>query len=296
MFDRWTFGISSVLVAFILVVLGGRLTQAAQMEGMDMGHYRLNMATNPAVVEANQSFSMILNIYQADGTTPVTEFDEVHTKLLHLILVSEDLTEFLHLHPEYEGDGTFVLDDTLLPKTANYVVFADFTPTGDEQQVIRTVLITDGAEAITPELAVSADSFTAGTLKVDLKIPATVNAGQDTLIGFHVTNAESGDPIDNLDKYLGAAGHLVILDNTSQVYIHTHPAEAEGSHDMHNMAGMETQYGTDVQFAATFPATGLYAMWLQVQYEGEVYTFPFVVDVTGEATPEATAEAHSGHG
>lgn len=297
MFDRWTLGISGILMTFILVLFGLHLAQpttpaAAQMEGT--GDYRLTIATNPTVVEANQPFSLTLDIFEADGTTPVAEFDEVHTKLLHLILVSEDLTEFLHLHPDYEGDGKFVLNDTLLPKAANYVVFADFTPTGGEQQVIRGTLNTQSAQSVTPELAVSEAEFAVGSLKVHLEIPDTLNAGEETLIGFHVTDTESGDPVDDLDEYLGAAGHLVILDNTANIYIHTHPAE--GDHDMNSMVGMDMHYGPDIRFEATFLDTGLHAMWLQLQYQDEVYTFPFVVNVTGEASPEATAEAHSGHG
>lgn len=298
MFDRWTIGITGLLMAFIVVLFGLHLTQtaapvaAAQLEGA--GDYRLAVSTEPAVVEANQPFALTLDIFQADGTTPVADFDEVHTKLLHLILVSEDLTQFLHLHPDYQGEGKFVLNDVVLPEVANYVLFADFTPTGDEQQVIRAVLNTEGAEALSSELTVSTNKFTVGSLTVQLEIPETLNAGEETLISFHVTDTDSGESVADLDEYLGAAGHLVILDNTANVYIHTHPAES--AHDMDNMAGMTMSYGPDVQFEAAFPDTGLYAMWLQVQYQDEVYTFPFVVDVTGEASPEATAEAHGGHG
>jgi hypothetical protein len=39
-----------------------------------------------------------------------------------------------------------------------------------------------------------------------------------------------------------------------------------------------------------FPSTGLYAMWLQVQYKGKVYTAPFVIEVTQEAI--GTHEIH----
>jgi hypothetical protein len=63
------------------------------------------------------------------------------------------------------------------------------------------------------------------------------------------------------------------------------------------MGGMGTEataeaqtYGPDMTFHTEFPSPGRYAMWLQVQYQGEVYTAPFVMDVTGEATPEATMQ------
>jgi hypothetical protein len=60
---------------------------------------------------------------------------------------------------------------------------------------------------------------------------------------------------------------------------------------------MPMNYGPDLEFNAEFPESGLYAMWLQVQYKGEIYTAHFVIDVAGsvpESTPEATMEGMSG--
>ncbi|MBL8162657.1 MAG: hypothetical protein JNJ61_11775 [Anaerolineae bacterium] len=302
MLDRWTVTVSAVLMGFIAVLLGVHLTQetvAAQMDmgDMPMGKYRLTMLTEPAAVQAGQPFTLTLDFFQEDGETPVTEFDEVHTKPLHLILLSADLQQFLHLHPDYAGDGRFELPDTILPQASEYVVFADFTPTGDHQQVIRTTLTTQDVQPAAVELTLSETEFVAGPLRFELQLPEELNAGAETLISFHVTDAESGADIDTLDEYLGSGGHLVLVDSAAEVYIHTHPAEHEedeaGGHG--GMAGMTMaeQYGPHIEFEATFPDVGLYAMWLQVQYEGEVYTAPFVVEVTGEVAPDATMEAHS---
>jgi type IV pilus biogenesis protein CpaD/CtpE len=45
-----------------------------------------------------------------DNNKPITNYDIVHEELLHLILVSGDLSYFDHLHPEYKGDGEFVVN------------------------------------------------------------------------------------------------------------------------------------------------------------------------------------------
>jgi hypothetical protein len=59
------------------------------------------------------------------------------------------------------------------------------------------------------------------------------------------------------------------------------------------MAGMvmPMNYGPDLEFMTEIPSAGLWGMWLQVQYKGDVYTFPFVVAVIDnvETTPEAHA-------
>lgn len=269
--------------------------------------YVVNLSTEPKAIEANKPFTLTVTILKADGKTPVTDFDEVHTKLLHFILVSNDLTQFIHVHPDYQGDGLFVLKDLVLPTTANYVTFADFTPTGDQQHFVRNTLAVTGATNQKPDLVLSPAEFTVDDLKVTLANTDAFAAGTETHLQFHVTDAKTGADINTLDEYLGAAGHLVIIDQTTQTYIHTHPA----GHDMDAMSGMAgmgematptdamsgmnmpAQYGPDLDFMAEFPSEGLWSMWLQIQYKGDIYTFPFVVDVTDNV--EATSEPHA-HG
>jgi hypothetical protein len=200
----------------------------------------------------------------------------------------------LHVHPDYQGDGVFVLKDLVLPVAANYVTFADFTPTGEEQHFVRNTLAVSDAPTKRPDLVLSPTEVTVDDLKMQLVNTDEFKAGTETTLKFHVSDAATGEPVDTLDEYLGAAGHLVIIDQTRQIYIHTHPA----GHDMEamsGMAGMEmpAQFGPDLEFMTEFPSEGLWSMWLQVQYKGEVYTFPYVVEVTG--TAEETPEAHA-HG
>jgi hypothetical protein len=307
MFDRYTLSITGVLMAIIAVLLGVHLAQSespisahddaseATTEAMDMsvetsGHYQAVLKTDPVSTEARKPFQLTLDILNADGKTPVSDFDEVHTKLLHLILVSEDLSQFLHVHPVYKGNGEFVLDNATLPIAANYIVFADFTPTGDHQQAVRLTLSTQDAKAAVAKLSVGATEVITGPLKISVDVPEVLAAGAEQHITFHVADAVTGEPLDTLDEYLGAAGHLVIVDKSGAVYLHTHPAD----HDMGAMGGMvmtAAQYGPDLEFNATFPGISLYKMWLQIQYRGEVYTAPFVVNVS-EMAAEATVEAH----
>lgn len=291
-------------MAVIVILLGVQLTQTnnptiahedADTEENHMGTnetYQVVLGSNPLVIEPGQPFTLTLDILQKDGTTPVTKFDEVHTKLMHLILVSEDLSQFLHVHPDYQGNGEFVLKAAALPVGGNYVVFADFTPMSEHQQVVRLNLSTQDAVTTAPELAVGATEFVTDRLNVALDIPETLGAGAEQTIRFHVADAANGEPLNTLDDYLGAAGHLVIVDESGQTYLHTHPAD----HNMEDMSGvgMEKHYGPDLEFNTTFPTTGLYKMWLQVQYKGEIYTASFVIDVN--AVAETTPEAVHGHG
>lgn len=266
--------------------------------------YVVKLSTNPTTIEANKAFTLTLTVLKSDGKTPVTQFDVVHTKLLHLILVTHDLTQFLHVHPDYQGDGVFVLKDLVLSESANYVTYADFTPTGEHQMYVRNMLSVTGGADKQADLAVSPRGVTVGPLKMQLEGVDAFNAGTEINLKFHVTDAQTGTAIDSLDEYLGAAGHLVIIDEANQVYIHTHPA----GHEMDGMSGMLSMptptpemagmsmpmhYGPDLEFMTEFPNVGLWSMWLQIQYQGEVYTFPYVVEVKG--TAEGTSETHA-HG
>lgn len=271
--------ISLLMLLFIPVVL-------VQDEDEEMENYQVALETNPTDVSAGNPFTLTLRILNSADSTPVTQFDEVHTKLLHLIAVSEDLTQFLHLHPDYQGDGVFVLENVDFPKEAHYTLFADFTPTGDDQQVIRLTLPTADAQTTKPELVAGNQDDRINELRFRLDMPDALKTNEETMLHFHITDVATGKPVNTLEEYLGAAGHLVIIDESGETYLHTHPA----GHDMVGMAGMQMGYGPEIEFMTEFPSTGLYAMWLQVQYKGKVYTAPFVIEVTQEAI--GTHEIH----
>src|SRR5687767_3501759 len=69
-------------------------------------------------------------LYQlTDETTgqPLTDLVASHEKLMHLIVVSSDLTQFQHLHPSVtESAGEYRVEVTF-PVGGAYVLFPDFT-------------------------------------------------------------------------------------------------------------------------------------------------------------------------
>jgi hypothetical protein len=74
-----------------------------------------------------------------------------------------------------------------------------------------------------------------------------------------------GVPVDDLQPFLGAPGHLVVIRQDRRHFVHTHPVEPAG--------------GPEIVFPALFPAPGRSKAWAQVQHAGRVLTAPFVVDV-----------------
>ena len=83
-----------------------------------------------------------------------------------------------------------------------------------------------------------------------------------------------GEPVTDLEPYLGAYGHLVALRAGDLAYLHVHP---EGAPD----DGV-TEPGPDVVFFAEVPSTGRYHLYLDFKHEGVVRTAAFTV--TGSST------------
>jgi hypothetical protein len=59
-----------------------------------------------------------------DTQEVLTDYEEYYEKKMHLIVISEDLQEFQHIHPEMSADGTF-LATMNLQRPTKYKVFTD---------------------------------------------------------------------------------------------------------------------------------------------------------------------------
>jgi hypothetical protein len=193
-------------------------------------------------------------IVAANGVA-VTDFDETHTKRMHLILARRDLTGFQHLHPEMDAAGIWTVP-LRLDAAGSYRVFADFSH-DDEATTLATDLRVDGSADLVGLPAPAAVAQSDGGYRVRLDDEGA-RAGQPSQIQFTVSRA--GRPVA-LQPYLGAAGHLVALREGDLAFLHVHPQE-------HGLA-----------FAATFPSPGSYRLFLQFRVGGALQTVAFTEEV-----------------
>lgn len=241
--------------------------------------------TNPA---ANAPVDLAFTIKNPDGST-VKTLDLVHEKPLHLIVVSSDLDEFYHLHPEPQTDGTLHVTHTF-PNGDDYRFFIDFKPQGGEPAVSRQTLTVSGPRRA--EVALVADTAAEKTvdgLRVTMKPQGALKAGNDVMIDFSVADAATGKPATDLEKYLGEYAHFVVISQDASEYLHVHPMSG-GAHDMggmhdtkgqhdHNTAPQAGGSPSSIGAHTNFPKAGLYKIWAQFQRGGRVVTVPFVVTV-----------------
>lgn len=205
-----------------------------------------------------------LEIKKEDGT-PIDRFEVNHEKLLHLIIISKDLSYFNHVHPEYKGNGVFEIANDF-PAGGEYRVIADFQPEGGDTMSKLEWIQVDGQSAKPVPVKVDASLnkvFDGKRVKLTMDQPS---AGEETTLTFSFADAATGLPIADLQPYLGAIGHVVILSQDGEQYLHVHAVEGEGT-------------GPDATFETSFPTSGIYKIWGQFQRDNHVFTVSYMVNV-----------------
>lgn len=200
------------------------------------------------------------------GGKPIEHFDTVNEKLIHLVVVSDDLAQFQHIHPEYKGGGIYELHVTF-PAGGNYRMYADFQPAG-MNELTRTAKVSvagqaEAAPALAPSAPLAADLK---GVHVELSFDQEPAKLQALTMTYTFTDAETGEPVTDLELYLGSVGHTVAIDQGMSDYLHLHPLNWASS-------------GPQAVFGVSFPRSGLYKLWGQFQRNGEVMVVPFTVDV-----------------
>ena len=242
------------------------------------GGYTLRMS--PTQLGRGEARELRFTIDGADGRA-VTEFDELHERRMHLIVVRRDGTGFRHLHPEMDEAGTWSIPIEFA-QPGVYRAFADFSVGGEQHTLAGDVFVSGGEFEARPFPAAQPVYSTDG---YDVQLEAgEPRAGEPTSLTFAVS--QDGHGVHELSPYLGAKGHLVALREGDLAFLHVHPEEADGGHahggdDGHGDNGDGGHEGdaNEIAFAATFPTAGRYRLYLQFKHEGVVQTAQFTVEV-----------------
>jgi plastocyanin len=249
--------------------------------------YSSELKAEPAEVKAGEQATLIFTIKDERGAA-VRDLQIVHEKPMHLLVVSDDLAQFDHVHPEPQGDGTMKVTYRF-PNGGGYKLYADFTPPGGHQVVERYDVTVGGSErARTPLVEDKSLTKTVDGLTVTMFPDKPIRAGEELMLNFAVADSQTGAPVKDLEQYLGALAHFVIISEDSTDFLHVHPMEAkdtkqsEGDHaDMKMTASKEGNASNArtpaVSAHTTFPRAGLFKLWAQFQRGGRVITVPFVV-------------------
>jgi hypothetical protein len=247
---------------------GARSCPVCGMALSQVGGERYRVEVTPAgTIEPGVETALTIRIRDPQGAA-VTGLEIVHEKLVHLLIVSSDLSWFAHEHPDRRPDGSFTLRTTF-PAPGTYTLFHDFTPPRVGMQVVPVELTVVG----TPPPPVALVPDTAHTKTVD-GLTARLTPSEPLVAGTNlaltVSLARDGAPVTDLEPFLGAMGHLIIVRADRARFVHSHPVERRGA---------APARGPDVRFQCQFPAAGVYKAWAQFQHAGRVVTVPFTLRV-----------------
>lgn len=249
-------------------------------DGVDNGlTYKMEFASNPPTLNAGSGAVFSFTPKAVGKETEAVPLDLQHEKKIHLIVVSDDLSYFEHIHPEYQPDGSYqikVLDktqnykdgaghtETRFSTGGDYVLFADYLPSGGSHQVEKIKLNVKGTAK--PSVTYNADKLigTSDNFTVQLQVDGgKLTTGKQMHIAGKVMKDGKEVDVNTLENYLGAKAHMVVISLDDKEYLHVHPDVQGGKFDLNT----------------TFKKSGIHRGWIQFQSEGKVHTVDFVLNV-----------------
>ena len=241
--------------------VAGTGTAAESVGGLAVTAAGMTLVPETGSLKAGSSQPYRFRITAAGGA-PITTFAVVHDKPLHFVVIRRDLTGFQHLHPAMAPDGTWSIDLSLAAP-GSYRAIADFTAIVGGQQTPATlgVDLTVAGDYRPAALPAPVPQATADGFTISYAGAPQTGATQPLLM----TVAGSDGKPAQLEPYLGAFGHLVVLREGDVGYVHVHPEPqlVEGA----------------VKFWLAAPGPGRYRMFFDFQVAGKVHTAAFTAIV-----------------
>ena len=212
--------------------------------------------------------------------SPYSVVERVHEKEMHVLVISEDLASFSHIHPD-PVTRQFYAGTHVFPHAGAYWIYVDHTPPGGTQTIAKFRVQVGGATYARTELQeTGAKEVVLDGIRVTLTTKGLLEAGTDISFRFGLADASSGDLIGDLEPYLGAWGHILVVRKEGDEVVHAHPLEVNAlAVHSHAMRGPSPSV---IETVTGFKRPGLYKLWLQVQRHGKALTFPFVIRVAAQ--------------
>ncbi len=263
------FGITLLILGSIYVMFGCSASHRS---------YEIEVVSSVNNIKPNQQVEIVYKIKDNQGNI-VKDFEVMNEKIMHFIIIRKDLQYFQHIHPEFDKTtGEFSIAVTFAAD-GEYRMFADFMPStsrmemeSDSERLPVTVykdVNVGNLENYKLKPLGSTDhtkTFNGYTITI---IPSSEPLLSQKDFGFTFEIKKDGKLVTNLEKYLGALGHTVVIREGDLQFIHAHPTQ-----------NPDAQQIGKVTFMITFPKAGNYKLFSQFQHEGKIITSDFLVNVS----------------
>jgi hypothetical protein len=235
-----------------------------------------------------------------------------HNHLMHLFLIAlPGMERMWHLHPERLQGGAFAVDLPSMP-AGQYQVFADIVDErGFPWTLVGTIALPEidgkslagddsswsGAPLLATEQGSNSSPLPDGSRIVWERASGALKSNVAMDFKFRVED-KAGKPVEDMEPYMGMAGHAEFVRSDFAVFAHVHPsgsipmaslelAQAGLMSDPSSMPAGMVMGGTTpsgplpavVGFPYGFPRPGDYRIFVQVKRAGQVETGVFDAQV-----------------
>lgn len=220
------------------------------------------------------------------GSRRLDDFVPDHGHPMHLFVVSPALDRLWHLHPREAGLGAF--EQRLPPMPGGkYELFADLVhATGVSETVTGQIETADiQGVPLSGDDSAWSDGRPSATKITWIRDDTPLVPKRLTTFTFRADD-EHGEPVRDLELYMGMPGHAIFVRRDLKVFAHVHPSgsapmaaldlamPSNASHAQH----MTTPPAT-VSFPYGFPEPGQYRIFVQMKRAGSIITGAFDAEV-----------------
>ena len=212
--------------------------------------------TEPQTVQAGTSATLTFHLTDAKGE-PVTDLMVHHARVLHVLVISENLQIIGHIHPEdfesrdimMELEGLYTVHFTF-PAAGKYILAVDvmtadaefakplYVDVAGEEKLADTVqdfrrekvvfgYTDEGGDRYTKAVSLT-DGDETSTYHAKMEAPEQIKAGEMVHITYHFS--QDGQPLTDLVPFLDAPMHFAIVSTRLDSVLHTH-GTVPGSED-----------------------------------------------------------------
>ena len=162
------------------------------------------------------------------------------------------------------------------PTPGEYVINTEFRRNAYIAEIHDRQVVTIAGTAPAP-VAVTAGPSSQVVDGVQVDLIGTARVGETSDLTFRFRDAATGAPLHNLQPYLAAPGHVVIMRADAETFAHEH-ADVRDSDDKPVFALPGQTFGPELPVHVHFDTAGTYRLWGQFRVaSGQVITVPFTI-------------------
>lgn len=240
--------IAVTVVAVLVFVRVGHGQEHSQHDMHNASSLNVALHTEPLTVQEGISTALTFYLTDAKGE-PVTDLMVHHDRVLHVLVVSENLQIIGHIHPEdfesreimaelegkytvhftFPAAGRYILAIDVMTANAEFAEYVYVDVMGEEtltdvRQDFRREKVVfgytdEGGDRYTKAVSLT-DGNGTSTYHVKMEGPEQIKAGDRVHIAYHFSR--DGEPITDLVPFLDAPMHFAIVSTRLDGIVHTH--------------------------------------------------------------------------